>query len=92
MQKLLDFMHSDRGAILASVIMGLGLATLFRQTCRRDCVVVRAPSLDELRRYAYEMDGTCYRYTPRAVPCHGSHASSGQNVSSPTSSSASPDT
>ena len=69
MQKLIDLMHSDRGSILVSVLLGLGLATMFRQTCKRDCVVIRAPDLAELRRYTYDMDGTCYRYTPRAVPC-----------------------
>ena len=90
MHKLIDFIHSERGSVVVSVLMGVGLATLFRQTCKRNCVVVRAPSLDELRNHVYDMDGTCYQYTPRAVPCHGSHAISGQNTSSPTASSAPP--
>lgn len=69
MQRLIDFMNSSRGSIVISAILGLGLATLFRQTCRGDCVVVRAPDLDKLRNYIYEIDGTCYKYTARAVKC-----------------------
>ena len=67
--QIVDFLHSDRGSIVVSAIMGFGLATLFRQTCKRDCIVVKAPDLEQLRRHAYEIDGACYRYTPRSVPC-----------------------
>ena len=69
MNRLLDLLNSDRGSIVVSVILGLGLASLFRQTCKRNCVVIKAPDLAQLRRNVYEIDGTCYKYTPRAVAC-----------------------
>lgn len=69
MKKILAFLNSDRGSVVVSVILGLGMASLFRKTCGRNCIVVRAPDLDQLRKHIYEIDGTCYKYTPRAVQC-----------------------
>lgn len=74
MQKLIDFMNSKKGSIIASIILGLGLATLFRQTCGQNCIVVKAPDLDELRKNMYEIDGTCYKYTPKAASCDSGSA------------------
>jgi len=69
MKKIIDFLNSERGSIVVSAILGLGLATLFRQSCGGNCIVMRAPDLDQLRNNIYEIDGTCYKYTPRAVKC-----------------------
>ncbi len=64
-------MLSDKfGSILISVILGLGLAALFRRVCSGDgCVVVKAPSEKEIRDFVYKVDTSCYKYTPNAVPC-----------------------
>ena len=58
------------GKILVSVILGLGLAALFRRVCTADgCIVVRAPSAKEVDNYVYKIDTSCYKYTPNVVPC-----------------------
>lgn len=64
-------MMSDFGSIFISVLLGLGLAALFRRACRGDgCVVVQAPDVSELRKNTYRTsDGNCYRYTPTEVSC-----------------------
>ena len=64
-------MLSDKfGSILISVLLGLGLAALFRRVCSGDgCVVVKAPSEKEIRDFVYKVDASCYKYTPNAVPC-----------------------
>lgn len=70
MRKILDMLNTDTGAIVFSAMIGFGLATIFRKTCRGDsCVVVTAPDVEELRKRIYEIDGSCYRYTPVAVQC-----------------------
>lgn len=70
MKKLLDLLNSERGSMVASMILGLGMATLFRKTCGSgNCILVRAPDVDALRHHIYELDGVCYKYTPRAVTC-----------------------
>jgi hypothetical protein len=56
------------GQILLSVILGLGLAALFRRVCH-DCIVIKGPSADEIQKYYYKMENACYKYTPYAVDC-----------------------
>lgn len=58
------------GSIVISVILGLGLAALFQRVCTGDsCVVIKAPSLADVRKYTYKLDQSCYKYTPEVVPC-----------------------
>lgn len=58
------------GTIVVSVILGLGLAALFRRACQGDsCFVVKSPNLGDLKKYTYRIDSQCYKYTPEVVPC-----------------------
>lgn len=53
-----------------SVIIGFGLATLFRRVCKgKGCVIVKSPPLKDLEKYLYRIDGKCYKYRPYAVSC-----------------------
>lgn len=70
-----SFLKSDQGAILSSILLGLGLATMCRYTCvGESCVVVQSPDFKELKTSIYEMDGKCYQYTPSATVCPGAKA------------------
>ena len=63
-------LKDDTGSAVISVILGLGLAALFRRACKGGrCVVVKSPKLEELRRFVYKVDDDCYKYTPHVVPC-----------------------
>jgi hypothetical protein len=69
-------MSTPIGAIIISVILGLGLAALFRTVCHGDgCVVIKAPDASELQKFVYRIGGNsandaeCYKYTPEEVPC-----------------------
>lgn len=63
-------LKDETGSAVISVILGLGLAALFRRACKGGrCVVVKSPKLDELRRFVYKVDDDCYKYTPHVVPC-----------------------
>lgn len=59
------------GSIMISVILGLGLAALFRHACVGDhCVVVRSPDLSDVKSHIYRVSSdSCYTYTPEAVAC-----------------------
>ena len=58
------------GSVIVSIILGLGLAALFRRACKGGrCIVVKAPKLEELRRFVYKVDDDCFKYTPHVVPC-----------------------
>ena len=64
------FVHTQTGRILMSVILGLGLASLFRTVCKGNkCTVFRAPPLDELKDKIYKNKDGCVKYTPVATTC-----------------------
>lgn len=62
--------ETDTGSIIVSVILGLGLAAIFRRACKeKGCIVIRAPPLSEIRDQVYRVDNACYQYVPYAAPC-----------------------
>jgi len=64
------FLHSKRGKILMSIIIGFGLASLFRTVCKGDnCIIFRAPPLDEIKDKIYKNNGKCVKYVPVATKC-----------------------
>ena len=63
-------LNSKMGQIIISIILGLGLATLFRKVCRdNSCVVIKGPTKEDVERYVYKIDSDCYKYTPYATQC-----------------------
>ena len=66
-------MSTPVGSIIISVILGLGLAALFRKVCHGDgCVVIKAPDASDLQKFVYRVHGndtSCFKYTPEEVPC-----------------------
>ena len=64
------FVHTERGKIIMSILLGLGLATLFRQVCKNnDCLAFHAPPLDDFKDKIYKIKGTCVKYVPHATKC-----------------------
>ena len=63
-------MKSKYGPILISIILGFGLATIFRRVCHGDgCVVIQSPDIDDIKKNTYRYGESCYKYTPHATPC-----------------------
>ena len=55
---------------IISIILGIGLASLFRQACKGDkCVVVKGPRIKEIEKHIYKIDDKCYKYKPIATMC-----------------------
>ena len=66
-------LNSDTGRIIISVVLGFGLATLFRKVCKdRSCIQFRAPPLKELEKDTYKLDDKCYQYKTNSVKCDAS--------------------
>lgn len=64
------FVHTERGKILMSILLGFGLASLFRQICKdNNCVSFRAPPLDDFKDKIYKNNGKCIKYSPVATKC-----------------------
>ena len=67
---LSKFVHTAHGRIIMSVILGFGLATLFREVCKgKECVVMKAPSMDEIKDKIYKYNDKCYSYKAEGKTC-----------------------
>lgn len=63
-------LNSKGSSIIISIILGLGLAALFRKVCEGSkCIVVEGPALDDTQSYYYKIDKDCFKYTPVATEC-----------------------
>lgn len=67
---LSKFFHTQNGRYIMSVILGFGLATLFRTVCKgKNCIVFKAPPMDEIQDKIYKHQDKCYRYTAVTTKC-----------------------
>jgi thiosulfate reductase cytochrome b subunit len=66
------FVHTETGKILMSILLGFGLASLFRKICKdRECLIFHAPSLDDFKDKIYKNDsGKCVKYNPIQSKCN----------------------
>ena len=71
--QLYDFIHSSASRVVFGIIMGLGLASLFRKTCHgRNCMVFKAPDMAETKQYTFKYDGKCFNYNVNSARCDDS--------------------
>lgn len=69
-QNILKSVNTDIGKYLISIILGLGISSLFRKACNnRDCIVFQAPSLETLNNTTYKYNNKCYNFKETAVKC-----------------------
>lgn len=65
------FVHSQTGKYIMSIILGLGLATIFREVCKGNkCKVIKAPPLEDIDDKIYKFGGKCYKMEKNQVKCN----------------------
>ena len=63
-------LYSPLGQIFISMLLGFGIATLFRKACnKRNCLVFQAASLSKIKGQIFKYDNKCYKFTPKAESC-----------------------
>ncbi len=69
MFKIRAFLNSRTGTILVSILLGLGLSTLFKMSCdNRSCMVYKAPSFDKKKFIRYNKK--CYEPKEQMETCN----------------------
>ena len=64
------FVHTETGKIIMSILLGFGLASLFRTVCKgNNCILFRAPPLADFNDKIYKHNGKCIKYVPVATKC-----------------------
>jgi hypothetical protein len=64
------FVHTETGKTIMSVLLGLGLATLFRTVCKdKNCLSFHAPPLNKIKGKIYRAQDKCVQYVPVPTKC-----------------------
>jgi len=64
------FVHSSTGRVIMSIILGIGLATMFRSVCKgKRCQIIASPPMEEIADQVYKFDGKCYKMEKESVKC-----------------------
>lgn len=62
--------NSPTGKVISSILLGFGLATLFRSTCKGiNCKVYYSPPLEQIKDKSYKYNGKCFKYQINSVSC-----------------------
>ncbi len=62
--------RTPTGSVIVSVILGLGLAFVFRRACKgKGCIVVKAPPAAATEKHVYKIENDCYKYTRQPAQC-----------------------
>jgi hypothetical protein len=68
--KLIKFLESKTGSIAFSILLGFGIAALFKKACDDNkCIIIQSPDVNELNNYFYRTNNVCYKYTPVETKC-----------------------
>ena len=66
-------LKTQTGQIVLSMILGLGLASLFYKACNdKNCLTFAGPILSEVDGKIYKHEDECYKYKQETVQCDSS--------------------
>lgn len=73
LQTLQKTINSQYGKILVSILLGLGLASLFRRTCHGiGCLKFIAPSVSNVEKKVFHHGNNCHRFKAITKNCESS--------------------
>jgi|UniRef100_A0A6C0ISB4 hypothetical protein len=62
--------QSEVGKNIISIILGLGLATLFRKVCNdKNCIRFNGPVINDIEDKVFKHGEKCYKYSAHADKC-----------------------
>lgn len=67
--KVNRLLNTPLGKIMISILLGLGLATLFRKACKdKNCIHFAGPIISEIDHKIYKYGDSCYQYELKPAP------------------------
>ena len=68
---MINLLRSKTGQIIISIILGFGLACLFRKVCKdRNCIIYNAPDMETIKKSIFLFDNKCYKYDKEITKCN----------------------
>lgn len=63
--------NTERGKIFISILLGLGIASLFRKACKKkECIVFKHPDINEVNGKIFKSNNKCYKYILEQDNCN----------------------
>lgn len=63
-------LYTPIGRILMSILLGLGLASLFHRVCKeKNCIHFHGPVIKDIDHKTFQFDNKCYQYEAAPVKC-----------------------
>jgi hypothetical protein len=67
---MFEFLKTKQFSYVFSFVIGLGLMALFRPICHeKECVIQKAPPVDEVNKATYQLGSKCYQFRSTAMDC-----------------------
>ena len=61
---------TELGRNMISILLGLGLASLFRKACTdKSCITFNGPVITDIEDKVFQHGGKCYKYKAKADRC-----------------------
>ena len=68
---ILNAMKSNFGKNMISIIIGIGIASLFRKSCEgKECMIFKGPEFKKITNTIYKYNNKCYKFTENNVSCN----------------------
>lgn len=66
-------LYSNSGRILISILLGVGLASLFQKVCKdKDCLIFTGPVISDVDGKIFKHGDNCYKYDIMTTSCDSS--------------------
>lgn len=63
-------LNTETGKTLISILLGIGLASLFRKVCKdKNCIQFNGPVIGDFEDKTYKHGSKCYKYKVEADKC-----------------------
>ena len=63
-------LHTDFAQTIISILLGFGLAGLFRKVCNdRDCIIFNGPDIDDIKGQVFSHNDKCYQFEEHSESC-----------------------
>jgi hypothetical protein len=67
---MFEFLKTKEFSTVFSFVIGLGLMALLRPICHgKDCMIQKAPSVEEVNKTTYQLGSKCYQFRSESVEC-----------------------
>ena len=67
---MFEFLKSEGFKVVGSAILGVGLMAVLKPMCKGpNCIIQKAPSVDEVTRSTYQLGSKCYQFKTTQITC-----------------------